>query len=141
MVGGFCENLKAMQAFTKERGFKLAVPLKVAGAYHSRWMQPAREAFEVFLKDIPFSAPALPVVSDTTGEVLADPDAIRSELGRQLTSTVQFEKCLRTCAALGFDLGFECGSGTVIAGLAKRTDATLKIQSAAEPKDLEILKN
>ena len=141
VVGGFCENLKAMQAFTKERGFKLAVPLKVAGAYHSRWMQPAREAFEVFLKDIPFSAPALPVVSDTTGEVLADPDAIRSELGRQLTSTVQFEKCLRTCAALGFDLGFECGSGTVIAGLAKRTDATLKIQSAAEPKDLEILKN
>lgn len=141
VVGGLCENLKAIQAVAKERGFKLAVPLKVAGAYHSRWMQPAREKFEVFLKDIPFSAPALPVVSDTTGEILTAPDAIRSELGRQLTSTVQFEQCLRQCAALSFDLGLECGSGNVIAGLAKRTDGTLKIQSMAEPKELEVLKN
>lgn len=141
VVGGVCENLKALQSVAKERGFKLAVPLKVAGAYHSRWMQPAREAFEVFLKGIPFSAPALPVVSDTTGEILSDPDGIREELGRQLTSTVQFEKCLRRCAAFGFELGLECGSGSVIAGLAKRTDATLKIQSATEPKDLETLEN
>ena len=138
VVGGVCENLKAMQAFTKERGFKLAVPLKVAGAYHSRWMQPAREKFEVFLKNIPFSVPALPVVSDTTGEILTDPDGIRAELGRQLTSTVQFEKCLRKCATFGFELGLECGSGNVIAGLAKRTDGNLKIQSAAELKELKI---
>ena len=138
VVGGLCENLKALQAVAKERGFKLAVPLKVAGAYHSRWMQPAREKFEVFLKDIPFFAPALPVVSDTTSEILTAHDAIRSELGRQLTSTVQFEKCLRRCAAIGFDLGLECGPGNVIAGLAKRTDRTLKIQSAAEPKDAEL---
>ena len=137
VVGGLCENLKAMQSVAKERGFKLAVPLKVAGAYHSRWMQPAREKFEVFLKDIPFGTPALPVVSDTTGEILTDPDVIRSKLDRQLTSTVQFEQCLRKCTALGFDLGFECGPGNVIAGLAKRTDANWKIQSAAEPKDAE----
>lgn len=141
VVGGFCENLKAMQAVAKEHGFKLAVPLKVAGAYHSRWMQPAREKFEVFLKNIPFGTPALPVVSDTTGEILTDPDTIREGLGRQLTSAVQFEKCLQKCAALGFNLGLECGSGNIIAGLTKRTDATLKIQSAAEPKDLEVLKN
>lgn len=135
VVGGLCENLKAMQSVTKKRGFKLAVPLKVAGAYHSRWMQPAREKFEVFLQNIPFSAPKLPVVSDTTGEILSDPDVIRSELGHQLTSTVQFETCLRKCGSLGLDLGLECGPGNVIAGLAKRTDETLKIQSAAEPKD------
>ena len=141
VVGGVCENLKAMQGITKERSFKLAVPLKVAGAYHSRWMQPAREKFEVFLKGIPFGAPALPVVSDTTGEVLANADAIREELGRQLTSTVQFEQCLRKCGTFNFDLGLECGPGNVIAGLAKRTDGTLKIQSAAEPKDAEVLFN
>ena len=140
VVGGLCKNLKAMQSVAKERGFKLAVPLKVAGAYHSRWMQPARKKFEVFLKDIPFAAPNLTVVSDTIGEILSDPENICTELGRQLTSTVQFEQCLRKCGTLGFDLGLECGPGNVIAGLAKRTDATLKIQSAAEPKDLEALK-
>ena len=139
VVGGVCENLKALQSVAKERGFKLAVPLKVAGAYHSRWMQPAREKFEVFLKNIPFAAPVLPVVSDTTGEILTDPDDIRLELSRQLSSTVQFEKCMRKCATLGFALGLECGSGNVIAGLAKRTDANWKIQSMAEPKDLEVL--
>ena len=140
VVGGLLTNLQEMQSVAKERGFKSAIPLKVAGAYHSRWMQPAQKAFEAFLKDIPFSTPVLPVVSDTTSEILNNPDAIRAELGRQLISTVQFEKCLRKCAALSFDLGLECGPGNVIAGLVKRTDGTLEIQSAAEPKNLKVLK-
>ena len=141
VVGGLLKNLETLPSIAKERGFKLAIPLKVAEAYHSRWMQSAREKFEVFLQKIPFAAPKLAVVSDTTGEILTDPDDIRAELGRQLTSTVQFETCLRKCASLEFDLGLECGSGNVITGLTKRTDGNLKIQSLSEPKDAECLKN
>ena len=62
-----------------------------------------------------------------------DPEAIRTALGIQLTSTVLFEKCLRKCSELNGDVCLECGPGNVIAGLAKRTDASLNVKSASEP--------
>ena len=138
VVSGLLENLEKAQFVAKERGFKMAIPLKVAGAYHSRWMQPAREAFEAFLKTIPLQNPSITVLSNTTGEAIEDAEAIRTALGVQLTSTVLFEKCLRNCATYAYDC-LECGPGNVIAGLAKRTEANLRVKSAAEPQFLETL--
>lgn len=135
VVSGTLPHLKTLSSIAKERGFKMAIPLKVAGAYHSRWMQPAREKLEQFLKAIPFHTPQFPVISDTLAQPFSEPEVIRTELGHQLTSTVQFEKCLRCCRTFSFDQGIECGCGNVIAGLAKRTDPSLILQSAAEPND------
>ncbi|MBP5191199.1 MAG: ACP S-malonyltransferase [Opitutales bacterium] len=135
VVSGTLPHLKTLSSIAKERGFKMAIPLKVAGAYHSRWMQPAREKLEKFLQKIPFHAPQISVISDTLAQPFSDPELIRTELGRQLTSTVQFEKCLRFCRTLSFDRGIECGCGNVIAGLAKRIDPSWILQSAAEPND------
>lgn len=133
VVSGTLENLEKAEFVAKERGFKIAVPLKVAGAYHSRWMQPARIQFEAYLKHIPFNAPSVTVLTNTTGNPIQEPEAIRTALGLQLTSTVLFEKCLRQCSMLESDICLECGPGNVIAGLAKRTDASLNIKSASEP--------
>ena len=122
----------------KERGFKMAIPLKVAGAYHSRWMQPAREQFESYLQHIPFQAPKIEVLTNTTGLPISDPEEIRKALGKQLTSTVLFEKCLRYCGELSSDIWLECGPGNVVAGLAKRTAATLQVKSAADTAVLQL---
>lgn len=139
VVSGTLENLKKAEFIAKERGFKMAIPLKVAGAYHSRWMQPARTQFESYLKSIPFKAPSTTVFTNTTGEAISDPEAIRTALGIQLTSTVLFEKCLRKCSEHNSDICLECGPGNVIAGLAKRTDASLNVKSASEPDIIQNL--
>lgn len=133
VVSGTLPNLGKAQFVAKERGFKMALPLKVAGAYHSRWMQTARKHFEAFLKGIPFQAPQYPVLTNITGDFISEPEEIRTALGLQLTSPVLFEKCLRHCGSLGSDIALECGPGNVVAGLAKRTDGTLKVQAADEP--------
>lgn len=138
VVSGLLENLEKAQFVAKERGFKMAIPLKVAGAYHSRWMQPAREAFESFLKEIPLQNPTTTVLTNTTGEAIEDAEQIRKALGVQLTSTVLFEKCLRNCATYAYDC-IECGPGNVIAGLAKRTEANLRVKSASDPQFLKNL--
>ena len=137
VVSGTIENLGKAEFIAKERGFKMAIPLKVAGAYHSRWMQPAREQFEAYLKNISFKAPTIPVFTNTTGDIIQDPEAIRTALGLQLTSTVLFEKCLQRCSLQKSDICLECGPGNVIAGLAKRTNASLNVKSASEPNILQ----
>ena len=64
----------------KARGFKKVIPLNVAGAYHSRLMEPARAAFEAFLGAIPFSAPRFRVFTNTTGQAISDPQEIKRAL-------------------------------------------------------------
>ena len=139
VVSGTLSNLEKAQFVAKERGFKIAVPLKVAGAYHSRWMMPAREKFEKFIQTIPFNKPNFTVLTNTTGTPITDPDQIKKALGTQLTSTVLFEACLHYCNQMKSDICLECGPGNVIAGLAKRTEASLNIKSLSEIESIQTL--
>lgn len=141
VVSGTLQNLEKAQFIAQERGFKMGIPLKVAGAYHSRWMQSAREKFEAFIQSISFRRPRFTVLTNTTGDMIANPADIKKALGLQITSPVLFEKCLRSCSKLQSDLCLECGPGNIIAGLAKRTDATLKFRSMSDPSALETLQN
>ena len=126
----------AVEAAKAGGAFKLVVPLKVAGAYHSRLMEPARQQFEAFLQEVEIREPKLTVLSNTTGKAVKSPEEIRTALARQVVSSVLWEDCLREAAALGVKEFYECGVGGVLAGLAKRTDRSLSVTSVAEFADL-----
>jgi len=64
------------------------LPLNTSGAFHSRYMADAREAFEAFLANVSFDDFAIPVISNVHGEPYAD-DAVAATLGAQITSPVQ----------------------------------------------------
>ncbi len=124
-----CEIAKAM-------GIKRAVPLVVAGAYHSRLMEPARVKFAAFMKNIEFKKPQLLAFTNTTGKQVFDPAEIKLALEKQVVSPVLFEQNLRNAAALGIDQFYECGSGNVLAGFAKRIDPNIKVITYNEYADL-----
>src|SRR3954462_6281031 len=65
IVSGEKTKVEAAVAAAKERGMKKVIPLNVAGAYHSRLMEPARKAFAAFLESIPFAPPTCAVFSNT----------------------------------------------------------------------------
>jgi [acyl-carrier-protein] S-malonyltransferase len=115
---------------------KKVVPLNVAGAYHSRLMEPARAAFEAFLGGIPFSAPRFRVFTNTTGRAVSDPDDIRRALVRQVVSPVLWEDCMRSAVSAGATEFWELGPGAVLAGLARRTDKSWSVRSISEYADL-----
>lgn len=69
VISGEKTKVAAAVEGAKERGFKRVIPLKVAGAYHSRLMEPAREAFASYLKQVSFHPPRLTVFSNTTGSL------------------------------------------------------------------------
>jgi [acyl-carrier-protein] S-malonyltransferase len=108
------------------------MPLNVAGAYHSRLMEPARAAFEQFLAPIPFSAPKFLVFTNTTGQAIADPVAIKAALVKQVVSPVLWEDCMRAVAATGVTEFWELGPGGVLSGLARRTEKSWTVKSFSE---------
>jgi [acyl-carrier-protein] S-malonyltransferase len=119
-------------AAAKGRGIKKVLPLNVAGAYHSRLMERARDAFAAFLADVTFHAPRLVLFTNTTGATVADPSAIKAALVRQVVSPVLWEDCMRGAAAAGATEFWELGPGEVLAGLARRTDKTWAVKSFSE---------
>ncbi|HVU18996.1 MAG TPA: ACP S-malonyltransferase [Candidatus Didemnitutus sp.] len=136
IVSGQRAGIDALVASAKEKGLKRVMPLNVAGAYHSRLMEPARAEFAAFLQGITFHAPRITVFSNTTGRPVNTPDEIREALVRQVVSSVLWEDCMRNCAAAGATEFIECGPGAVLAGLARRTEKAWAVKSVAEPADI-----
>jgi [acyl-carrier-protein] S-malonyltransferase len=135
IVSGEKAKVAAAVAGAKDREMKKVIPLKVAGAYHSRLMEPARAAFANFLEAVPFLAPRFTVFSNTTGQALSDPLAIKAALVKQVVASVLWEDCMRSAAAAGATEFWELGPGGVLAGLARRTEKTWPVKSFSEFSD------
>lgn len=136
VVSGEKPKVDAAVAASKERGFRRVIPLNVAGAYHSRLMEPARAKFEAFLANVEFREPQITVLTNTTGKTVSDPAAIRDALISQVVSPVLWEDCMREAARLGAARFIECGPGGVLAGLARRTERDWSVKSLSEAADL-----
>jgi [acyl-carrier-protein] S-malonyltransferase len=136
IISGEKALVEAAVAAGKARGMKKVIPLNVAGAYHSRLMEPARAAFAAFLAPIPFAAPRLAVFTNTTGQAVGDPAAIKAALVKQVVSSVLWEDCMRSAAAAGATEFGELGPGGVLAGLARRTEKAWVVKSYAEFSDV-----
>ncbi len=133
------EKTKVAQAVEagKEQGMKRVIPLNVAGAYHSRLMEPARARFADFLADIPFETPKLTVYSNTTGQQISDPQAIKEALIAQVVSSVLWEDCTRAAVDGGTTKLWELGPDDILSGLARRTERSWPVKSFSEMSDLE----
>jgi [acyl-carrier-protein] S-malonyltransferase len=138
IVSGEKVKIDAAVAAAKDQGIKKIIPLNVAGAYHSRLMEPARKAFADYLETVVFNVPTagLTVFTNTTGQAVSAPAAIREALVKQVVSSVLWEDCMRSAVAAGVTTFLELGPGGVLAGLAKRTDKAWVVKSLAEFSDL-----
>jgi [acyl-carrier-protein] S-malonyltransferase len=138
IISGEKSKVEAAVAAAKDRGIKKVIPLNVAGAYHSRLMEPARASFAAYLEGVAFNAPAagVTVFTNTTGQAVSEPAAIREALVKQVVSSVLWEDCMRSAVAAGATTFLELGPGGVLAGLAKRTDKAWIVKSIAEFSDL-----
>ena len=136
IVSGEKSKVETAIAAAKERGMKKVVPLNVAGAYHSKLMEPARAAFAAFLEGIPFAAPKFTVFTNTTGQAISEPAAIKAALVKQVVSPVLWEDCMRAAAAAGATEFWELGPGGVLSGLARRTEKSWTVKSFSEFADV-----
>lgn len=96
------------------------IPLSVAGAFHTKFMQPAVDQLAEVLETVEITAPRIPVISNVDGEPHSDPAEIKSILVKQVVNPVLWEKCVRRMLDDGTDHFYEIGPGKVLKGLMKR---------------------
>jgi len=139
IVSGEKAKVDAAVAAAKDHGIKKVIPLNVAGAYHSRLMEPARAEFAAFLDTVSFAAPKFTVFTNTTGQAVSEPADIKAALVKQVVSSVLWEDCMRSAVATAGGAAsvnfLELGPGGVLAGLAKRTDKSWQVRSLSEFAD------
>lgn len=138
VVSGETTKVALAVSLAKEHGIRMAKTLNVAGAYHSRLMNPAFVKLGEELARTRFQRPRFPVICNTDAAPVGEVDEIRSSLQDQVTGTVRWtetmehlvdeEKC---------DLFLELGPGGVLAGLLNRTRKGTPCLSISDCPSLE----
>ena len=103
-------------------GAQRAVPLAVAGAFHSPLMTPAREKLAPELDRLEVRELGFPVVANVTGDDYSGPASVPDLLARQVDGPVRWQACMERLIGDGFDRFIEIGPGRVLTGLLKRID-------------------
>ncbi len=121
-----CERAAEM---ARRQGAMKAVPLAVAGAFHTEIMRPADQRCAEALAQVPMRKPRIPVVSNVDAVAHDDPEEIRQILVRQVLQPVRWEDSMRNLIQQGFDQFYEVGPGRVLRGLLRRIDRSVSCQS------------
>ncbi len=110
-------------------GAMKAIPLAVAGAFHTSIMQSAVDKLASALADVPMSTARIPVISNVDAAPHRDPEEIRQLLIKQVVSPVRWENSMRYLIGEGYDTFYEIGPGRVLKGLLRRLDRKIECHS------------
>ncbi|HEU6446899.1 MAG TPA: ACP S-malonyltransferase [Verrucomicrobiae bacterium] len=135
VISGDAEKIAKAVELAKAKGAKRAIPLVVAGAYHSPLMSSAQPKLQGELAKIKISSPAVPVISNVTAQPHgAD---ISTKLVEQVCSSVLWENSMRYLLAQRFTRFIELGPGTALSGFMKRIDKSAQMLNVSDPASLE----
>jgi [acyl-carrier-protein] S-malonyltransferase len=137
VISGAADKITRACELAKAKGARRALPLTVAGAYHSPLMASAQPKLQAELAQVTINSPAVTVVSNVTAQPHENPEAIRSRLVEQVTSSVRWEESMRFLLAQGFTRFIELGPGTALSGFMRRIDKTAQVLNVSDVASLE----
>ncbi|MDD7438784.1 MAG: ACP S-malonyltransferase [Bacteroidales bacterium] len=120
VISGSIAGVEKVIELAKEAGAKRALPLNVSGAFHSPFMESAREELEAAIKETNFSAPRCPIYQNVDALPHSEPEDIRENLIKQLTAPVRWTQTVLNMRKDGATEFEEYGPGNVLQGLIKR---------------------
>ena len=137
VISGEEEKITQACDLAKARGARRALPLTVAGAYHSPLMSSAQPKLAAELARATIATPRIEVISNVTARPHGAADNIRELLVQQVTSSVRWEESMRYLLAQGFTRFIELGPGTALSGFMKRIDKSAVMLNVADVASLE----
>jgi [acyl-carrier-protein] S-malonyltransferase len=106
-----------------------AIALKVAGAFHSPFMQSAADRMAEVLERVKFETPKMPVISNVTAQVHGDGESIKALLVKQVVAPVRWYQSMETLRGLGVDRWVEVGPGRSLTGMMKKIDRKAAVEN------------
>jgi [acyl-carrier-protein] S-malonyltransferase len=137
VISGAVDKIAQACELAKTKGAKRALPLPVAGAYHSALMASAKPKLQSELSAVRFQSPAVPVISNVTAQPHGTVAEIQARLVDQVTSSVRWEDSMRYLLAQGFTRFIELGPGKALSGFLKRIDPAAQMFNVADVASLE----
>ena len=131
VISGHQEACERAAAAAIEAGAMKAIPLTVAGAFHTNLMASAVDRLAQALQQIKLSAPRITVISNVTARPVDRPEEVRELLVRQVVSPVLWEESMRYLLGQGFHSFYEVGPGRVLRGLLRRIDRQAECESVS----------
>ncbi len=132
VVSGHVASCEKATELAEQFDAMRAIPLAVAGAFHTEIMEPAEQRLTEALAAVEISPPRIPVVSNVDAEAHNDSDAIRQVLVHQVCSPVQWHESMNRLLEQGTGHFVEVGTGRVLRGLMKRINRKAKCTGVPE---------
>ncbi|GAA3694854.1 ACP S-malonyltransferase [Zhihengliuella alba] len=135
VAAGTLEEIEAFAAAPPAKA--RVVPLKVAGAFHTRHMAPAVSVLEQLAPQLSPADPRLSLLSNYDGGVVVDGRANLSSLVAQVSRPVRWDLCMERFAELGVTGLLELAPAGTLVGLAKRGLKGVATLALKSPEDLD----
>ncbi len=113
------------------------IPLKVAGAFHTSYMQPAVDALAAAAADLSPADASLPLVSNRDGLPVTAGREVLDRLVAQVSNPVRWDLCMERFADLGVTAVIELPPAGTLVGLAKRALKGVELLAVKTPDDLD----
>ncbi|MEO1655480.1 MAG: ACP S-malonyltransferase, partial [Bacteroidota bacterium] len=114
------EGIEAAGEKLKAAGAKRVLPLKVGGAFHSPFMEPARQELSEAIEATQFSQPIAPIYQNVSAQASSEVSVIKENLIAQLTGPVRWTQTVEQMIRDGATEFTEVGPGKVLQGLVKK---------------------
>jgi len=137
VISGSKAGVDKASELLKEAGARRVLPLNVSGPFHSRLMKEANEDFAKYLDETTISNATIPVYANVTAKPVKQKEEIKQLLLEQLYSPVRFEQSIRNMIDQGIEAFVEVGTGSVLSGLVRKIDRSVKTFSVQDEKTFE----
>ncbi len=126
VISGSLSGIETAVEQLKAAGARKTVVLSVGGAFHSSFMEPAREELAKAIKNTTFSEPSCPIYQNVDALPSTDPDAIKEKLIQQLTASVRWTQTIENMIKDGCKDFVEVGGkGKTLRSLIRRIDRSV----------------
>jgi [acyl-carrier-protein] S-malonyltransferase len=137
VISGPIERMEKACDIAMTKGARKAIPLPVAGAYHSPLMASAQAKLRAELAKLKIAPTHVPVVANVTARPYSNPNQVTAILVEQVTSSVRWEESMRYLLSQGFTRFIELGPGTALSGFMRRIDKNVQMLNVEDVASLE----
>lgn len=139
VISGEIAAIDAAEQVAKEMGAKRFIKLAVSGAFHSELMQPAVVVYKEKIIKFNIKDIEIPVVANYNAKEMRTSLEINDAMVNQITSPVKWIESIEYIRSKSVDKFIEIGPGSVLSGLIKKIDKSLKIYNIDKISDIEKL--